>query len=214
MRALRALVAWRMKNFSSASNKKGAPADAPPGLPVTKPNPRRRPGRWPRTRRWDIRRFAFGGAEGVGARAVRLEFPAHEARARKPAAQFGDHFWRGDQFDEQLARPGGNFMAGLDFGELAGCVGRENPSEREIAYRRRVKNRIHAFGDTAFSSAQIRGGGESLHPLGAALAGIRGGFGRRAAMTVWPRAARKLASSVPRRPVEKLVSRRTSSSGS
>ena len=33
-------------------------------------------------------------------------------------------------------------------------------------------------------------------------------------ITVWPRAARKLAKSVPKRPVEKFVSRRTSSSGS
>ena len=31
----------------------------------------------------------FGGAEGIGARAIRLEFPTHDECSRKPAAQLG-----------------------------------------------------------------------------------------------------------------------------
>ena len=86
------------------------------------------------------------GAEGVGTRAIRHKFPAHDARSRKPAAQLGDDLGRRHQLNEQLARPAGNFIDRLDFGEFAGFVGRENFSERKIADRRRVKNRIHFFG--------------------------------------------------------------------
>jgi hypothetical protein len=76
-----------------------------------------------------------------------------------------------------------------------------------------VKNRVHFFWRKPFQlCAQIRRRGENFH----ALRRVRRNTSPFAdeQIILCPRAARKLASSVPSRPVEKFVSRRTSSSGS
>ncbi len=118
-----------------------------------------------------------GGPQRGFTISLRLVFPPHQNAVGIPLPEFGNDFWRGQQFHKVLSRPGG------DFGGFANRLSPSifllsvNSPETEITYRGCVKNSHFPWGTKVPEAcAQIVCGGEVLHLACIPWASICGGL--------------------------------------